>query len=364
MKIQIALVLAVLFTFATSAEDKPKVSSLIEVCQKTTLIDLEAKGKPALEIIGEIAKKMGYEKVIDKDKIAENLKYSCNFKQKPAFECLTEICDNLNLVYGGAGIGEDFALGIYKPGKWKSYVRPSGGFAAVFAQASEGTSLGDPFHKPFSLRIRVEPDISCSFKDVSVIEQMNAAGKPCDLIGLQAVPFGVQEVPGKDKTDPWPGLSSFAVKATAEVAKKKLVATVCGLTSAISGFSVQHESKELFTIVRVADAGHLLVVETSIESASKARGVVQGGWGNPVGPQVEAAIGAQMDFADGKGVPQSPVVISWEGDGTHSRVSFKFPKAKLDAAGGIAGLTLKFSKILEKEEVPLEFQFKNFEKKF
>ena len=364
MKIRFALILAVLISFATYAEDKPKVTTALVVCEKATLIDLEAKDKPALEIISEIAKKMGYDKVIDKEKVAENLKYSCSFKQKPAFECLTEICDNLKLVYGGAGIGEDFALGIYKPGKWKSYVRPSGGFAAVFSQAAEGTTMDDPFHKPFSLRIRVEPTVSCTFKDASVIDQKNAAGKPCDVIALQAMPFGVQEAPGKDKANPWPGLSSFTVKANVEVAKKKLVATVSGLSMATAAFPVQHESKELFTIVKVADAGHLLVLETSIESTSKARGVLQGGWGNPVGPQIEAAIGAQMDFTDTKGAPQSPVVISWEGDGAHLKVSFKFPKAKLDAAGGIAGLTLKFSKVLEKEDLPLEFQFKNFEKKF
>jgi hypothetical protein len=237
-------------------------------------------------------------------------------------------------------------------------VRPVGGFAAVFTQAPEGTPFTDPFRRPYSLRIRVEPNVDCTFKSAAVVEQKNVADKPCDLIGLQALPYGVQEAPGKDKADPWPALSEFTVKATVEIAKKKLVATVSGLSNAITAFPVQHEGKDLFTIVKVADAGHLLALETTVPGASKVKGVMQGGWGNPVGPQIEAALGVRIDFTDAKGAPQSPAVISWEGDGTNAKVTFKFPKAKLDAAGGIAGLTLKYSKVTEKEEAPLLFQFK------
>src|SRR5438552_3619920 len=107
MKSEFPLSMAVLalVSFAACAEDKPKVASSVVVCEKATLIDLEAKGKPALEVISEVAKKMGYEKVIDKEKITETLKYTCSFKQKPAFECLAQICQDLNLVFGGAGIG-------------------------------------------------------------------------------------------------------------------------------------------------------------------------------------------------------------------------------------------------------------------
>jgi hypothetical protein len=100
-----------------------------------------------------------------------------------------------------------------------------------------------------------------------------------------------------------------------------------------------------------------LVVETSVLSGSKDNGVMQGGWGQPLGPAMEAAIGARIDFTDAKGAPVSPGVIAWEGDGTHSKLTFKFPKGKLDAVGGISGLTARYSKVTEREEAKLEFQF-------
>src|ERR1051326_6910169 len=98
------------------AADEPKATTQVVTCGKATLIDLEAKDKPVADVLDEIAKKMGYEKIVDPENATPGLNCSCSFKKKPAWECLVEICEKNGLVFGGAGIGQDFALGIYKPG--------------------------------------------------------------------------------------------------------------------------------------------------------------------------------------------------------------------------------------------------------
>jgi hypothetical protein len=344
------------------AADEPKATTQVVTCGKATLIDLEAKDKPVADVLDEIAKKMGYEKIVDPENATPGLKCSCSFKKKPAWECLVEICEKNGLVFGGAGIGQDFALGIYKPGTWKRSVKPSGGLAAIFSQAPAGTPFDDPFHRPYSARVLHEPGIAVSYKDVSVVDQKNAAGKACDLFGLEPTSGDVQEKPGKDNTNPWPGLSAFTIKATAVIVKKKVVANVTGLSKSVASFAVSHEGKNLFTIEKIAEEGGFVVMSISAPSECTTEGVMQGGWGFPAGPKVEAAVGFRVDVVGAKSQPVGPGVISWKGDGAKAAVTFKFAPHKIGEAGGLAALTAKFSKALEKDSENVVFQFKDLAK--
>jgi len=339
-----------------AAQDGAKSSITTVTVKLETTVDLASKERPLAEVLEELARKMGYGKIHSKAPL-EELTFDGKFEGKPAWECLTAVLKKHKLTFGGGEIGQDYALTLYPDEESRGEFRVSGGLVARFTQVPVGTRTRPPRRRPCFLEIRGEPRLGWVLKQVKVSEQKNAQGEETDLIGMQNMGGKPQMRFGKDVLSPWPGLSSFKVTGTAEFVTERLVADTTGLSLPQGQHPVKNKDEWLFMVEGIKREGRFVDIHISFGSTVKASSVAQGGWGFPVEDRLERQIGLRFELLGADGNRVSPGVLCFEGDGKRADVTFRVPPHKLEKAGGIRAVTLRFSKPLQKVTREFSFEF-------
>ncbi|MBI3272581.1 MAG: hypothetical protein HYZ53_26565 [Planctomycetes bacterium] len=338
----------------------PRGTVRIQESPPATLMDLVVKDMPALEAAERVAKAMGFEKVLDPKGACGGKTFTGTFKERPAWECLVAILEKADATWGGGTIGDDYALNLF-PAAGTSYrYAVQGGLVARFSQVEIGHHSTDPMHdRPSALWLLGEPRLSWSFAEVSVADQKDAAGKSCDLLGLDLFSGRPQQRPGKDPADPWPGLSAFAVRGKLQRVPKTVAVEIAGLALGCPRTEAVHGGNEVATLESLGRDGRFVLLEFSFPSTAEGESVRQGGWGAPPEESLETFSGVRAELTDEQGARVSPTVLVVAGDGKRARVTFKLNTGSLDKAGGIEKTRLRLWLPLEKATDTVAFEFKD-----
>ncbi len=350
MSKHLCLVLCCLTGALPGLAAEPGFKAVVEVRTPTreTLIDLKAQDQPLAGILETIAKRMGYDKVVFKFPV-DGLRASCDYRRKPAWECLADLFQAQGITLGGNEVGDDYALTLYKTKKIRVSYAARGGLLACLRQPAAGSAVPDaPRKPPCRLSLFPEPGAFLLWKAAAVRDQRDAQGNACDLVGLKVPLFSPQQTPGKTPITSWPGLSELTVETSFEIPGKLVVAELSGLAGVDAPQVVTHEGKELFTFERDGRA-----FTVSFPSEERNTAVFQGGHGSRGDDSLIVGTGALVELFDAQG-QHLLSIVRFEGDGQRMCITCAlYPR---DAALSLDDIRLRFQKPLTMTEEKLEMK--------
>lgn len=356
--IRIASALALLL-FLVGALDaaEPHVSVKTADAPSATRITFEATDKPVIELIETIARRMGFSEVIVKDPALRLPRGSCKFENKLAWTCLVELLEKHKMTWGGGQTGKDYALTLY-PDKNRQYsYRVAGPLVARVWQAPVGTRVNNPLRNlPCRIWIRHEPGVSIRFSELAAKDQADASGKTANVIEFKLLGIEPQLRLTKNAS-PWPGLSKLTLQGMMRQVSRRATVTLTKLSTGEHAKLIAHEGNQLFTLDRVAYAGHFVDVHLSLASESQTLLVAQGGRGTPPEQALEALTDMRVAVLLPSGTQISPGVISAEGDGKRLKIMLRLSRHQVTKAGGIGTLSLRLSTTLKSKDVPFQMAF-------
>ncbi len=296
-------------------------NSCVEIVDVTpgAKITLATTDRPAAEVVGRIARKLGFEEVVVKDPAIDEMTVSCDFKDRPAWDCLVELFTRHGLTFGGGDLFKDYALTLYRDTGKRFRYRTATGLVARFSQKPAGTAAGH-HTQPCQVWIRDELGLGWSMKRIEVCDAKDAKGLPVDVLRF-ALFSGRPQLSPRPDGERWPGLSAFTLKAKVDYVTRRKVVRIEGLSAGMKAHPVLEDGRELMRVDRVARRHGRFDIEISWPSTSEDSMVAQGGHGSPAGAGLSFIAGwdaALHHAATGKRL--IPSVISAEGNGTRMRL--------------------------------------------
>lgn len=344
-----AVLWGVLVTTAASAQDiKPDSKQVVSA----TLISLNRIDASIGEILDTIAKEMGYAgAVLQEDEDRRQID-SFSFHNKPSWECLVEIFKKHHFTFGNGGIGADpRMLHVFRAGETDYTYCPNGPFLVRLWQKPIGTTIQHPTHLPLGISLLAEPKTEWSCTGIEALEQKNAKGEACDLIGFEIFSGRPQL---ERATQPWPGLRCVTLKTQMEIATDVIRETLPSLTGIKFPHVVNDRAgQELFTLEALRTGARVQMV-VSFPSTDESSGVAQGGWGT-TSEELGLETGERIAI-EGKDGRYAGPTVSHKGDGKRMTVTFSYTSHELKEMGGLENLKLTFTKPVKKASQEFKFQ--------
>ena len=350
-----AIILASLLFLAQVAAAAPKVTIEVETPPTAgSRLTLKVSDEPLASVLERVATSLGFSQVECPDRELGKAKVTCDFKDRPAWQCLLELAEKHAMTFGI----QDRTLRIAPAGEGVVMTYTGGErFLACFAQRPSGAPVAQG-GIGCGVWILTARRLAATCTALTIEKQGDAAGKACAYVSLPRDPRDTRPIlpadgrvrlaAGKEAPSPWKSLGSLTFKMKSELVTKRVVATFSGLDLSGAGLplSAKHGEELLPRLDALVSRGNFVDVETSLPSTSAGEFVMQSRRGMDPMAIVAARYGVLPELLDAAGNRFLPAVLVGKGDGTRVKLTFRVTRHQAQKAGGLARVSLRWTKVL------------------